>query len=177
MGTGIAVIDERGSKIGGCAGIRLASTIWAEVEYKSVLSGGVERMEGLVDYVIACVSLGDGSVIGYMIQPKSITVAGPGDLPKSLGEKARSKIAAAIEKARGHVEANYGITPVKYRVKGVEDSTLYIIAYLDWKPDNSNKTLYDVEAVVFEFNYENLSIINAYRETITIVDTSNLNGQ
>ncbi|MEB3787122.1 MAG: hypothetical protein GSR78_00030 [Desulfurococcales archaeon] len=175
ISAGIVITDENGHKIGGCSGIQLTNTIWAKVKYKSIFGGEIETVEGFIDYIIACVKLDDGSIIGYMIQTKSITVTNSNNIPKNIDEDARNKIILALEKAKEHVVSEYGVTPIEYRIVGVENGILYIIAYLDLKHNDSD--IYNVESVVIKFKYNNMSIIEAYKDIITIVNTNNIKNE
>lgn len=151
--------------------------IWVDIEYTSIFGGKKEIFSGLTDNIIICVRLDTEEVIGYYIEPKSIVVKSLDELPEDIEDHIRIKITNIIKKAEEYVVQNYGIKPVKYKVLGADEGILYVIAYLSEKPESDQSIFYDVEAIVFKFDYKNLTLLSAKNETITIVDTMNFQNQ
>ncbi len=172
VGSGVVVTDDNGEKVGGCAGVELVKAIWVDLEYKSIFGGERERYSGLTDNIMVCIYLDSGEVIGYYLNPRSITVRGADELPKDLEPVIRAKLTEAIDKAGKYVAQNYGIAPAKYRIKGAEDGVLIVIAYLSDTPETSESAFHEVEAVIIKFDFRSLKILGAEKEVITIVDST-----
>ena len=170
MGVGI-IVTEKGSKIGGCAGVMLKNTVWVDIEYKSI-SGASKKYSGLTDNIIVCVNTISGEVIGYYIEPKSLVVEGPEDLQKEvLDPETRLKLSTAINYVKDYMLKEYGVEPPKYKIKGAKNGVLFVRAYIDGDGEGGKGTLYEVKVVVFKFRFEDLKVISIYEDVVTVVDS------